>query len=102
MTVDQHRVLDPPVPGGARHEIIQGTATLSSGAVDETITLELSYSNKPTITASAGNGATDEEVTATLQDDDPTSNNDIVIELNGTTDEAKEYHVHVVSPVGEE
>ena len=101
MTVDQHRVADPPLPGGARHELIQGTVTLSSGVADETITLNLSYNSKPTITASAGNGSTDEEVTATLQDDDPTSDGDITIEVNGTTDEEKEYHVHVISPTGE-
>ena len=47
MTVDQHRVADPPVPGGARHELIQGTVTLSSGVADETITLNLSYNSKP-------------------------------------------------------
>jgi hypothetical protein len=96
MTVDQHHSTNPPLPGGVRHELIQGTVTLSSGAADETITLNFDYDSKPVITASAGNGSTDEEVTATLQDDDPTSNGDIVIEVNGTTDEAKEYHVHVV------
>lgn len=99
MTKDQHRVIDPPEPGGARHEIIQGT--LSSGST-ETITLELSYSNKPTITGGAGNGATNEETVLTVQDDDPTSNDDIVIAITSATTEDKEYHVHVVSPVGEE
>lgn len=101
MTVNQHRVIDPPLPGGARHEIIEGTVTLSSGVADETISLNLSYNNIPTVTASAGNGSTDEEVTATLQDDDPTSDGNIVIEVNGTTDEAKKYHVQVTSPVDE-
>lgn len=99
MTVDQHHVIDPPVPGGARHELVQGTATVASGSVTETITLNLSYDSKPIVTASAGNGSTDEQVTATLQDDDPTSNNDIVIRIDSTTNEDKEYHVHVVDEV---
>lgn len=98
MTVNDHRVSDPPLPGGVRHELIQGT--LTSGST-ETITLELDYDSKPTITASAGNGSTDEETTVTLQDDDPTSNDDIVISINSSTAEDKEYHVDVVSPTSE-
>lgn len=98
MTVDQHRVTDAPVPGGARQELIQGT--LQSGST-ETITLNLSYDSKPTVVASAGNGSTDEETVATVQDDDPTSNGDIVIAVTSATTEDKEYHVLVTSPVGE-
>lgn len=101
MTVDQHRVSDPPLPGGTRHEFVQGTVTLATGTVTETVSLKLNYNTKPTVNASAGNGATDEEVTATVQDDDPTSNGDIVIRVDGATDEDKEYHVHVVSPTSE-
>jgi len=101
MTVDQHRVADPPVPGGTRQEFIQGTVTVASGSVTETITLDLAYSSVPTVTASAGNGSTDEEVSATIQDDDPTSNSDIVIRVDSTTDEDKEYHVLVTSPTSE-
>lgn len=93
MTVDQHHTSDPPLPGGIRAEIIQGT--LASGST-ETITLDFEYSSKPVITASAGNGATDEETTVTIQDDDPTSNNDIVISVNSATTEDKEYHVQVL------
>jgi len=100
MTVDQHHVTDPPVPGGARHELVQGTLTLSGGTATETITTKLSYSSKPIVQASAGNGATDEEVTATVQDDDPTSDGDIVVRVDGTTDEAKEYHVTVTDLLG--
>lgn len=99
MTVDQHHVIDPPLPGGARMELIQGTAEVSSGTVTETITLKLDYDDKPIITVSAGNGDTDEEVTATVQDDDPTSNDDIVIRLDASTDEDKEYHVQVMRPI---
>lgn len=101
MTVDQHRVSDPPVPDGLRSEIIQGTVTLTTGTATETITLKLNYDNKPTITGSAGNGSTDEQVDLTVQDDDPTSNDDIVIRVDGSTNEDKEYHVHVASPTGE-
>lgn len=98
MTVDQHETTEDPTPGGARWEFIQGT--LSSDST-ETISLDLSYASKPYITASAGNGSTDEETTATIQDDDPTSDGNIVIDVNSTTTEDKEYHVHVASTVGE-
>lgn len=98
MTVNDHRVSDPPLPGGVRHELIQGT--LTSGST-ETITLELDYDSKPTITGAAGNGSTDEETTLTVQDDDPTSNGDIVVHVTAATAEDKEYHVDVVSPTSE-
>jgi len=101
MTVDQHRTVDPPLPGGARHEIIQGTLTLSGGTASETITCKLAYNSKPTVTAAAGAGSTDESVTVSLVDDDPTSDGDISVRVDGTTDEDKEYHVQVTSPVGE-
>jgi len=101
MTVDQHRVADPPIPGGTRQEIIQGTVAVSGGSVTETVTLNLNYDNKPTVVASAGNGSTDEEVSATIQSDDPTSNDDIVIRVDSSTDEDKEYHVLVTSPISE-
>ena len=97
MTVDQHHSSDPPNPGGVRHEIVQGT--LTSGST-ETIALELDYSSKPVITASAGNGATNEETTVTLQDDDPTSDGNIVISVTSATAESKEYHVNVTDLVG--
>lgn len=96
MTVDQHHTFDPPIPGVPRMEIVQGTVTLSSATATETISLDLSYGSKPIVTASAGNGSTDEEVTATVQDDDPTSDGNIVIRLDGTTNEDKEYHVQVL------
>jgi len=98
MTVDQHRVSDPPVPDGVRQEMIQGT--LEAGST-ETITLNLNYDNKPTITGAAGNGSTDEETKLTVQDDDPTSNDDIVIAVDASTTEDKEYHVLVTSPTSE-
>lgn len=98
MTIDQHRTSQPPLPDGVRQELIQGT--LQSGST-ETISLNLDYTTKPTITASAGNGATDEETVATVQDDDPTSNGDIVIAVTSATTEDKEYHVLVTSPTGE-
>lgn len=98
MTVDQHRVSDPPIPDGVRHELIQGTLTAGS---TETIDLNLEYASKPTITGAAGNGATDEETTLTVQDDDPTSDGNIVIHVTAATAEDKEYHVLVSSPTGE-
>lgn len=100
MTVDQHHVTDPPVPGGARQEIIQGTLTLSGGTASETITLKTSYNSKPVIALAAGAGSTDESVTASLVDDDPTSDGDITIRVDGTTDEDKEYHVTVTDELG--
>lgn len=96
MTVDQHHTSDPPLPGGLRAELIQGTATVASGSVTETINLELDYSSKPVVTASAGNGSTDEQVTATIQDDDPTSDGNIVVRLDSASNEDKEYHVQVM------
>jgi hypothetical protein len=96
MTVDQHHVTDPPVPKGARQELIQGT--LESGST-ETITLSLSYSSKPIITTGAGNGSTDEETTCSLQDDDPTSDGNIVIRVDSSTTEDKEYHVLVTDEI---
>lgn len=102
MTVDQHHVTDPPVPGGPRHELIQGTLTLSGGTASETITLNLSYSTKPIITGAAGAGSTDESVTLSLVDDDPTSDGDISVRVDGTTDEDKEYHVLVTDELGGE
>lgn len=96
MTVNTHDTFDPPLPGGVRGELVQGTLTLSSGVATETISLDLDYSSKPFVTASAGNGSTDEEVTATIQDDDPTSDGNIVVRVDGTTDEDKEYAVHVL------
>lgn len=101
MTVDQHRVADPPVPGGLRHEIIQGSLTLSGGTASETITLKLAYDNLPTITLGAGAGSTDESVTASVVDGDPTGDGDISVRVDGTTDESKEYYVHVTSPISE-
>lgn len=100
MTVDQHHSMDPPLPGGPRYEIIQGTVTVAGGSVTETITLDFDYSSKPVITGSAGNGSTDEQVDLTIQDDDPTSNDDIVIRVDSTTDEDKEYHVQVMDELG--
>lgn len=99
MTVDQHHVTDPPVPGGARQELIQGTLTLSGGTASETISLNLSYSSKPIIAAVAGAGSTDESVTISLVDDDPTSDGDISVRVDGTTDEDKEYHVTVTDEI---
>jgi len=101
MTVDKHEVADPPIPGGARMELIRGTVTVSGGVIDESITLNLSYDDKPVITTSAGNGATDEEVTATLQDDDPSSDSTITIQVTASTDEDKEYHVQVIDLLGD-
>lgn len=102
MTIDQHHVTDPPVPGGARQELIQGTLTLSGGTASETITLKESYASKPIITTGAGAGSTDESVTCSLVDDDPTSDGDISVRVDGTTDEDKEYHVLVTDEVGGE
>jgi len=96
MTIDQHHTSDAPLPGGLRYEIIQGNVTLTTGTATETISLNYSYSSKPIVTASAGNGTTNEQVTATVQDDDPTSNGDIVIRVDGATNEAKQYHVQVL------
>lgn len=96
MTVDQHKVSDPPLPGGVRAELVQGTVTLTTGTATETINVKLDYASKPTITASAGNGATDEQVDATIQDDDPTSDGTITIRVDGATNEDKEYHVQVL------
>lgn len=101
MTVDTHEVADPPVPGGSRAELIRGTVTLTTGTATETISLNLSYDDKPVITASAGNGSTDEQVTATLQDDDPSSDGNIVIRVDGSTNEDKEYHVQVLDLLGD-
>jgi hypothetical protein len=99
MTVDQHHVTDPPVPGGPRQELVQGTLTLSGGTAQETITTKLEYSSKPVITLGAGAGSTDESVTASLVDDDPTSDGDITIRVDGSTDEDKEYHVTVTDEI---
>lgn len=96
MTVDQHHTTDPPLPGGVRGELVQGTLTLSGGTASETISLELSYDSKPVTTVSAGAGSTDESVTASLVDDDPTGDSDVTIRVDGTTDEDKEYHVQVL------
>lgn len=101
MTVNDHRVADPPVPGGTRQEYIQGSLTLATGTATETISLNLDYTNKPVITGAAGAGTTGEDVALSLLDDDPTSDGDIQIQLDGATDEAKEYHVVVTSPIAE-
>lgn len=99
MTVDQHHVTDAPVPGGARQELIQGTLTLATGTASEAIDLSLAYSSKPIITATAGAGATDESVTASLVDDDPTADGSITVRIDGATDEDKEYHVLVTDEI---
>lgn len=97
MTVDQHHVTDPPVPGGPRQELIQGTLTAGN---TETITLDLSYNSKPVITTGGGAGATSEETTVSLEDDDPTSDGSITIRVDGATAEDKEYHVLVTDELG--
>jgi len=99
MTVNQHRTAEPPLPGGTRGEYVRGTLTLATGTASETITLELEYDEKPAVTVSAGAGATDESVTASLVDDDPTSDGTISIRVDGATNEAKEYHVQVLDTV---
>lgn len=102
MVVNQHRTFDPPTPGGVRGELVRGTVTLTTGTATETINLELSYGSKPSVMASAGNGLTDEEVTATVQDDDPTGDGTVVVRVDAATSEDKEYHVQVFDLTGAE
>lgn len=101
MTVDNHDVTEPPLPGGIRTELIRGTLTLASGTATETITLKLDYDTRPIVNVTAVQGSTTEDVNATITDDDPTGDDTIAIRLSGTTDEDKDYHVQVIDPLEE-
>ena len=96
MAISNHETFDPPLPGGVRGELIEGTVTIAGGTASETINLELDYDSKPIVTVTPVGGATAEEVTAHLTDDDPTSDGEIDVRVDAATAESKGYHVQVL------